>query len=97
VILIIDGQIMNYGNGLQVKTDTLAVDGIRCDPCPYGERFGKALLRKIIRDNHSKSPPALTEWIVERVKAFRGPDPLQDDITLVVIKRNAVEKFGSNP
>jgi sigma-B regulation protein RsbU (phosphoserine phosphatase) len=70
----------------------LGTDGVWETENPNGERFGKARLREIIRDNHSRSPAELTERIIDRVKAFHGPAPLQDDITLMVIKRNTAGK-----
>jgi sigma-B regulation protein RsbU (phosphoserine phosphatase) len=70
----------------------LGTDGVWETENPNRERFGKERLREIIRDNHSESPAEITDRIIDRVKAFHGPAPLQDDITLVVIKRNAAGK-----
>jgi sigma-B regulation protein RsbU (phosphoserine phosphatase) len=72
----------------------LGTDGVWETENPNGERFGKARLREIIRDNHSKSPAELTERIITGVQDFHGTATPEDDITLVVIKRNAAGESG---
>ena len=48
--------------------------------------FGKRRLREIIRGHANQNAEAIRDAVIEAVTEFRGPSPLEDDITLVVVK-----------
>ena len=51
-----------------------------------GEMFGKEGIREIIRNNHTASARLIVDTVTETLEQFRGDEPPEDDITLVVIK-----------
>jgi len=54
-----------------------------------GQMFGKGRLREVIRANARSSARAVLEAVIEAVGAFRAGQAQEDDITLVVVRREA--------
>jgi Stage II sporulation protein E (SpoIIE) len=54
-----------------------------------GELFGVARLEKIIRENRHKSADEILDQMDKSIALWQGDQPQQDDITGIVIKRNA--------
>ncbi|MFH1678476.1 MAG: CHASE2 domain-containing protein [Candidatus Omnitrophota bacterium] len=57
-----------------------------------GEEFGEARLTELIKKNDFLPAPVLAGRIVEGVSEFLHPAPSYDDLTVVVIKKNSVER-----
>jgi sigma-B regulation protein RsbU (phosphoserine phosphatase) len=51
-----------------------------------GEHFGKERVRQILAASSDLQPDEILQAIIERINAFRGEIPQNDDITLVVVK-----------
>jgi phosphoserine phosphatase RsbU/P len=64
----------------------IGTDGIWESQDPDGHFFGKRRLRALIRENAHRSAEGIRDAVLEAVTEFRENTPLQDDITLVVIK-----------
>ena len=64
----------------------IATDGIWEARNPKGEMFSKDRIYKIIRQNASASANEIQNAILESLRHFQKEAPLEDDITLVVIK-----------
>ncbi|MHC5023078.1 MAG: PP2C family protein-serine/threonine phosphatase [Planctomycetota bacterium] len=54
-----------------------------------GEQFGLERLRAVVRENRHESAAAIIERMDDAVRTFAGSQPQPDDMTVVVIKRNA--------
>lgn len=52
-----------------------------------GELFGFERLKEVLAESPRRRPRTLTRHIVRAVRAFTGPTPQSDDITLVVLRR----------
>lgn len=73
----------------------LFTDGVLERPAPGKEadeereavEFGLASLVRVCLEHRQDSPQALVEAVVQAVRDFGGGLPLQDDVTLVAIKR----------
>ncbi len=52
-----------------------------------GEIFGFERLKQVLAESPLRRPRTLTRQIVRAVRAFTGPTPQSDDITLVVLRR----------
>jgi sigma-B regulation protein RsbU (phosphoserine phosphatase) len=64
----------------------LATDGLWETRNPRGDFFGKQAVYELIR-RHSHQPAAMiVEHVLAGMNQFRGSHPLEDDVTLVVIK-----------
>ena len=64
----------------------LATDGLWETRNPQGAYFGKQAVHALIR-RHSDQPAAvIVEHLIAGMNRFRGAHPLEDDVTLVVIK-----------
>lgn len=61
-------------------------DGIVEAQNPSGEVFGFERFEKAILRHGSLSATAMQEAILEEVRAFLGPQPMEDDVTLVVVR-----------
>jgi len=64
----------------------LATDGLWECRNPQGALFGKQPLYELIRRDHAHSAEALATDIMTQLDRFRGAQPLEDDVTLVVVK-----------
>ena len=64
----------------------IATDGIWEARNPKGEMFSKDRIYKIIRQNASASASEIQNAILESLRHFQKEAPLEDDMTLVVIK-----------
>ena len=51
-----------------------------------GEQFGKERIRQILAATCDSPPEEILQTIIEKINAFRGKTPQNDDITLVVVK-----------
>lgn len=64
----------------------IGTDGIWEASNEAGEMFGKDRLREVLRSHATQPAEAIRQAITDAVVAFRGRQPQEDDITLVVIK-----------
>ena len=48
--------------------------------------FGKARFKEIVRQNAGLEAEGLRKAVFEAVTEFRGSEPQEDDITLVILK-----------
>ncbi len=78
--------------------DILAVisDGIYEYHAATGEMFGEDRVRETIREGRGETMAALTKTLFARVKAFAAGAPQEDDMTVVLVKREP-EGAGSFP
>jgi phosphoserine phosphatase RsbU/P len=67
----------------------LLSDGIYEYQNGVNEEFGETRVAELIRANCQKSPKVLVALLLEAVAAFAGTAPQEDDITMVIVKRNA--------
>lgn len=51
------------------------------------EQFGKERVKKIITDNHEKNSREIIEILFSELNAYKDGKPLDDDITVIVLKR----------
>ena len=51
-----------------------------------GEQFGKERIRQILAAKSDLQPGAILQAIIEKIDAFRGETPQNDDITLAIVK-----------
>ena len=64
----------------------IGTDGIWEARNPDGEMFGIERVRKILNEFREENAATLVEQIVTALSAFRGSAPIDDDVTLVIIK-----------
>jgi predicted ATPase/serine phosphatase RsbU (regulator of sigma subunit) len=64
----------------------LTTDGIFEAHNPAGEMFGKARFKEVVRQNARLEAEGLRKAVFEAVTEFRGAEPQEDDITLVILK-----------
>jgi sigma-B regulation protein RsbU (phosphoserine phosphatase) len=67
----------------------IGTDGIWETRNASGEPFGKQRVVGILRDHHSRSAALILQAVLDALEEFRGEGPLEDDITLLVIKAAA--------
>ncbi len=67
----------------------LLTDGLFECPNDQGERFGLERLRAAIRDAAELDADRIIERLTAESRAFSGDVPPEDDVTLVVVKRDA--------
>ncbi|MGB9722308.1 MAG: PP2C family protein-serine/threonine phosphatase [Chloroflexia bacterium] len=70
----------------------LYTDGIVEATNERGELFGFERLYRLLNESTSRRPRSLTRQIVRAVRAFTGPQPQDDDITLVVLRRRYTDR-----
>ena len=63
-------------------------DGILEATNPQNEQFQSERIEKIIRDNANLTSKELIEVLVKELETFRNGKPLEDDITIIVLKRD---------
>jgi serine phosphatase RsbU (regulator of sigma subunit) len=64
----------------------LTTDGIFEAHNPEGEMFGKIRFKEVVRKNAGLEAEGIRKAVFEAVTEFRGDEPQEDDITLVVLK-----------
>jgi sigma-B regulation protein RsbU (phosphoserine phosphatase) len=64
----------------------LTTDGIFEAHNPAGEMFGKARFKEVVRQNAGLEAEGIRKAVFEAVTGYRGEEPQEDDITLVVLK-----------
>ncbi len=64
----------------------LTTDGIFEAHNPAGEMFGKDRFKEVVRQNSGLEAEGLRKAIFQAVTEFRGAEPQEDDITLVILK-----------
>lgn len=63
-------------------------DGVNEAINPAEEEFGEERLRKVVTANRKKSSQKIAAAMLESIKTFAGNSPQEDDITMLVLKRN---------
>ena len=78
--------------------DTLVVfsDGVVESTNSKGEEFGEGRLAAIIRENWRRPAAEIRDTIQRRVREFTGRRPLDDDLTLLVVKAASNSMAGPN-
>lgn len=77
----------NFRAGLQSgQVLLIGSDGVWETRNELGEMFGKDRVREIIRTNAARQADELLKAIIEAMTAFRGQHPVEDDVTLVVLR-----------
>jgi sigma-B regulation protein RsbU (phosphoserine phosphatase) len=71
--------------------DTLVIysDGILDSTDPSGEQFGPNRWEALLRDTHAADADTLLLSLLGAVQDYAGGHPIQDDMSLVVIRRDA--------
>ena len=69
----------------------LASDGIYEQESGDGEQFGEARVESIVDRNRGEPAQALLAGIVDAVRIFAAGAPQADDMTIVILKRNALQ------
>jgi predicted ATPase/GAF domain-containing protein len=64
----------------------LTTDGIFEAHNPEGKMFGKARFREVVRKNAGLEAEGIRKAVFDAVTEFRGTEPQEDDITLVILK-----------
>ena len=64
----------------------LTTDGIFEAHNTAGEMFGKDRFKEVVRKNSSLEAEGIRKSVFEAVTEFRGAEPQEDDITLVILK-----------
>jgi sigma-B regulation protein RsbU (phosphoserine phosphatase) len=64
-------------------------DGVTEAPGPGGERFQERRLLEVLRATHASAAAALTR-VVAAVERFAGAGGPPDDVTLLILRRQAV-------
>jgi sigma-B regulation protein RsbU (phosphoserine phosphatase) len=69
--------------------DILALisDGVYEQPNESGEPFGEERVHRLIEAHHDRPMAELAAALLEAVKAFAGGKPQEDDMTIVLLKR----------
>jgi phosphoserine phosphatase len=67
----------------------LLTDGVFEHEAPGGEQFGVARVEQVLQEHHAASAEALAQRLLAAVRAFARGAPQEDDITMVVLKRDA--------
>jgi phosphoserine phosphatase RsbU/P len=61
-------------------------DGLKESRNPKGEMYGEERILKIIKQNATQSAKAIEQKIINDLNDFRGSIPIEDDITMVIVK-----------
>jgi sigma-B regulation protein RsbU (phosphoserine phosphatase) len=77
---LVDGDVLLIGT-----------DGIWETRNAFAEKFGKKRIGRILRNHHHLSSESILQAILKALEEFRGEGPLEDDITLLVIKADPRE------
>jgi len=60
-----------------------------------GEEFGVARILEVVRGNLDRSATEITQALCAAAKGFAAPDPLDDDLTLLVVKALRAPQQGA--
>jgi phosphoserine phosphatase RsbU/P len=69
----------------------IGTDGIWETRNASAEKFGKERVGRILRNHHHRNSESILQAILDALEEFRGEGPLEDDITLLVIKAGTGE------
>jgi sigma-B regulation protein RsbU (phosphoserine phosphatase) len=69
----------------------LLTDGVYEYEDPGGEQFGQERVERVLREHQGRPASELSALILERVRAFARGSPQEDDITIVLVKREAAQ------
>ncbi len=58
-----------------------------------GIQFGKDNVRHIIEENHEKNAREIANAIFENLKTYIGHEYREDDVTILVLKKESPEDF----
>lgn len=61
-------------------------DGLKESRNPEGEMYGEKRISHMVKEHQSKPANRIEAMLIKDVEAFRGGGPIEDDITIVVIK-----------
>lgn len=64
----------------------IGTDGIWESRDPGAERYGKGRLAEVVARHAALSAEGILQAVLEDVMRFRGPAPMEDDVTLAVVK-----------
>ena len=64
----------------------IGTDGIWEAVNKEGEMFGKSRFKELVRNNAGLEAEGIRKAVFEAVTDYRGDEPQEDDITLVVLK-----------
>ncbi len=64
-------------------------DGVTEARNAEGEEFSTERLISLVRENKDKSPRELRSVILDEISAFSGNESFEDDVTIVILKRNS--------
>ncbi len=78
--------------------DTLVcyTDGVTEAQPVSGEEFSEERLIELLRNNRNQSPEAMVETVRHEVTEFTGNNALDDDYTLMVIRRHPMKKSNQS-
>jgi PAS domain S-box-containing protein len=62
-----------------------------------GEEFGLDRIVEAVRLNAAKSSEEIVKALCEQARAYSAPDPLEDDLTLLVVKALSTNGAGKGP
>lgn len=72
----------------------LGTDGLWETINATGEMFGKARLKALVRDYQNESAKTILSTIFSSIQSYRGNEPSNDDMTLIVIKVISTRKHS---
>lgn len=75
----------------------LGTDGIWETCNTRGEMFGKDPILELLKSHAREPARIIRDRLVDTLQAFRGNADLQDDVTMVVIKRDRTMTAGQDP
>ncbi|HLM56105.1 MAG TPA: SpoIIE family protein phosphatase, partial [Pyrinomonadaceae bacterium] len=67
-------------------------DGVTETQNPKGEEFGAARLQSVVQQNTDRTASAIRDKIEAALSAFAQGTPAVDDITLLIVKREAAAR-----
>jgi serine phosphatase RsbU (regulator of sigma subunit) len=73
----------------------LATDGLWETRNPQGRFFGKRAVYDTIRRHRREPAAVIVDALLNGMNRFRGPNPLEDDVTLMVIKIKSLPRDGT--
>jgi len=85
---------------LKIKRgDLLALisDGVYEQPNAQKEQFGEARVHAVIAEHHAKPSSEIARLLLEAVKTFAGAAPQEDDMTIVLLKREPAAAHQAFP
>jgi sigma-B regulation protein RsbU (phosphoserine phosphatase) len=89
LILGVNREVMFEEKTIQLQQDDILLlytDGITEAQNGSEELFGEERLCRVLTNSHSETPSRIIELILEEVAVFSGHQPLNDDVSMVVMK-----------